>query len=189
MCFFCQCYMCYGQQTHTDEFNRVNTLRQCSELQICAAIWGKVDFWWFLQIHLFTTDCEYLVHLYVKLSVCEVKSGIVQTQLRLCWVEPCSQKGSGLSFIGDNMEPDRLALWMQACHFGYYSYIMLYLPFETPKNTCRILKCSSTYPSINPLDTTNHSQTNLYPAMQQEANMAAVQAMPSLSSVISIGNG
>ena len=53
----------------------------------------------------------------------------------------------------------------------------------------RILKCSSTYPSINPLDTTNHSQTNLYPAMQREANMAAVQAMPLLSSVISIGNG
>ena len=32
-------------------------------------------------------------------------------------------EGIGSIFIGDNMEPDRLALWMQVCHFGYYSYI------------------------------------------------------------------
>lgn len=95
-------------------------------------------------------------------------------------------EGIGSIFIGDNMEPDRLALWMQVCHFGYYSYIYPLIRQKHPKTTCRILKCSSTYPSINPLDTTNHSQTNLYPAMQREANMAAV---PSLSSVISIGNG
>ena len=43
--------------------------------------------------------------------------------------------------------------------------------------------------SLNQPDTTTHAPTNLYPAMQREANMAAVQAMPSLSSVISIGNG
>ena len=32
-------------------------------------------------------------------------------------------EGIGSIFIRDNMEPDRLALWMQVCHFGYYSYI------------------------------------------------------------------
>lgn len=75
-------------------------------LSVLYVLWSTNSYWWiqssehlasvqwaaniccnmrescFLQIHLFTTDCEYLVHLYVKLCVCEVKSGIVQTQLR-----------------------------------------------------------------------------------------------------------
>ena len=83
-------------------------------------------------------------------------------------------------FIRDNMESDRelwssewpLALWIQVCHFGYRSYPLIRQ--KHPKNTCRILKCSSAVrrwlnqPTRHHVPNMTKHQTNLEPAMQLE---------------------